>query len=92
MPSTRESGDKVTVALDTGRVPMVALDGIKLAYPEFTQLLDRAEFRASLGLTGPGPWRVMLCGYLINSLSRDGASVRARPHMVQPGDEKLPRD
>ena len=78
--------------IDTDRVPLVALDEIKPAYPEFTQLLDRAEYRAALGLAGPGPWRVMLCGYLINSLSRDGASIRAQAYLVQPGDEKFPRD
>jgi hypothetical protein len=54
--------------VDADGLPPVTLEQIKLAYPSYESLLDHARFRGSMGLSGQGPWAVMLCGYLINAL------------------------
>ena len=63
------------------------LDQIKLAYPKFQSHLDKKELRESLGLTGPGPWGVMLCGYLLQALRRDPDAIRQAAYVAQAGDE-----
>jgi hypothetical protein len=73
--------------LDESRFPLVTLDEIKNAYPRHARFLDKIKFRESLGLAGLGPWPVMFCGYLINSLKRDDPLIRSSRHVAQAGDK-----
>jgi hypothetical protein len=73
--------------VDDEHLPLIDLEHIKQAYPDFAAFLDRADFRASMGLTGTGPWPVMLCGYLLNALKRPEAQLRETAYSAQPGDE-----
>jgi hypothetical protein len=36
--------------------------------------------RSSIGLKGPGPWRILLPGYVIHSLKRSSEEIRTQPH------------
>lgn len=72
--------------LEIGSLPTVNLDLIKRSYPGLANRLDRPELRESLGLTGPGPWPVLLCGYLFHALNRDDVAIRQTPYVPRPGD------
>jgi hypothetical protein len=78
------------VLLDNETMPEIDLNQIKMAYPRYATLLSHDRFRESMGLVGDGPWRVMLCGYLVNSMNRDVASIRAQPFAAQRGHEMFP--
>ncbi|MGA2497442.1 MAG: hypothetical protein ABSH20_06860 [Tepidisphaeraceae bacterium] len=69
------------------QLPPIELQRIKEAYPDHAPLLDRPDFRDLMGLTGPGPWPVMLCGYLLNATKRDAPAIRREPHVAKTGDE-----
>ena len=72
--------------LDDTRLPCVDIQLIQDAYPDYSAFLDRDRFRTSMGLTGTGPWPVLLCGYLLAALNRDGDAIRKSPHVAQSDD------
>jgi hypothetical protein len=78
--------------LDTGgeALPEVGLDLLKEQYPDFASALDRPTLRERMGLTGSGPWPVVLCGYILNALDRTEDQIRAQPYRANPGDERFP--
>lgn len=39
------------------------------------------------GLSGEGPWRIVLPGYILNALNRSTDEIRRNAYQVQPGDE-----
>ncbi len=67
--------------LDTGDLPGVSLAAIADAYPELTPVLDSEPVRRRYGLAGPGPWPVVLSGYLFHALNRPDAEVRGGPYV-----------
>lgn len=68
--------------LESDELPMVGRDVLKAGYPVQMQLLASGRLSAeSLGLTGAGPWRVLLCGYLFNSLARSADEIREQPYL-----------
>ena len=68
-------------------IPSVDLAILRLAYPVQFRLIDRGPLRLEdLGLEGPGPWPVLLCGYLFHALNRDGDSIRRQPYQPGPDD------
>ncbi len=76
--------------LEESQLPLITLDQIKQAYPDSAKILDVPKFREAMGLMGSGPWPVMLCGYLLHSLNRDEALIRAHPHLAGSGEENFP--
>ncbi|MBL8888646.1 MAG: hypothetical protein JNL67_01625 [Planctomycetaceae bacterium] len=78
--------------VDVSSLPGVALDSLKLAYPDdLHPVLDNPKLRSRAGLSGDGPWPVLLPGYLFHSLSRDASLIRQSPYEAQTGDECFPR-
>jgi hypothetical protein len=78
--------------LDPSTLPPVNMDTIKAAYPDQSQLMERERVSPEdLGLRGAGPWPVLLCGYLFNSLQRTANAIRADVYEVRAGDECFPR-
>lgn len=74
--------------VDEKALPKVGIEIIRSAYPRETRLMDRGRInRDSLGLTGEGPWPVMLCGYLFHALNRNAAAIRRTPYTPARGDE-----
>jgi hypothetical protein len=64
------------------------MEVIRSAYPRETRLSEAGRIDlVSLGLRGPGPWPVMLCGYLFHAVKRDAAAIRRSPYTPRPGDE-----
>lgn len=74
--------------LDLPSMPNVSLDTLRTAYPDIP--LDRGRFRDHFGLDGDGPWPVMLPGYLLHALNRDGGSIKSIPHRPRAGEEHFP--
>lgn len=55
-------------------------------YDEDTlEVLDRLGDR--LGITGPPPWRIVLCGYVLHALNRPVELIRTTPHRVSGVEE-----
>jgi hypothetical protein len=78
--------------LDPSQLPYIDLRTINDAYPNETRLIGRGLVRhEDLGLGGDGPWPVLLCGYLLNSLCRAAVAVRADVYSVSAGDECFPQ-
>lgn len=64
------------IVTDAASLPAVGLETLRLAYPDQQRALDSPRVRESLGLDGPGPWSIVLAGYLLNSLRRTEAEIR----------------
>jgi hypothetical protein len=64
--------------LDLPQVPPVSLQQASIAYPEMAAALSSsARLREEFGLTGHGPWPIVLCGYVVHSLARSAVDIRA---------------
>lgn len=62
-------------------LPAVSMDVLRSAYPEHIRRLESGRIAPdSLGLTGAGPWPVLLCGYLFHSLARSAGEIREQPY------------
>lgn len=71
-------------------IPHVGLDALRLAYPN-VRGLDNPDIRARYGLKKDDTsWPVMLPGYVIHSLRRSEAEIRAGAFAPQAGDECFP--
>ena len=74
-------------------LPPVSLEILHQAYSHELQrhVLDTPRLRERfLGLTGDGPWPIVLPGYLLNALSRIETEIRAGTYRARPGDEYFP--
>ncbi len=69
--------------LDESRMPDVELARLKDAYV----LPDNEKVLARFGLAGPGPFKVVMPGYLFHALNREPGTIRSTPYAAQPGDE-----
>lgn len=72
-------------------LPLVNLDSLMHAY-EGMRLENHPQLRALCGLSGEGPWPVLLPGYIFHSMVRQTAVIKATPYQPTAGDEKFPRD
>lgn len=61
-----------------GNLPEVSLDIIIEAYG---QDATDEERRTTIGIPGPGPWRIILAGYVFHSLNRPSEAIRQTPHL-----------
>lgn len=64
-------------------LPLIALDVLRVAYPE----VRSERVRTIVGLTGEGPWPVLLPGYVIHALKRPSEEIRRVPYRPKVGDE-----
>jgi hypothetical protein len=71
-------------------LPLVTLNLLRIAYPDYADDLSNTRRRALFGLDGEGPWPIVLAGYLLHSLSRLEGEIRAGPYQAHPGDEYYP--
>jgi len=71
-------------------LPSVSLDTLKRAYHDFRERLDRPDERKRYGLSGDGPWPVLLAGYVLNAFDRSENEIRATPYKPRSGDEFFP--
>jgi hypothetical protein len=63
----------------SGKIPLPDEKAVRENY--FRLPLAFVKRRYPSLLDGPGPWRLVLPGYVFHSMSRDDASIRARPHL-----------
>jgi hypothetical protein len=68
--------------IQDSNLPPVGIEQIEKAYPNIPRSL-----LCRFGLTGDGPWRVVLAGYVLHALDRSTNSIRSQPYTPQPGDE-----
>ncbi len=67
--------------LDPEVLPPVEMDTVQSCYPDLVRLAETGRICSEdFGLEGPGPWPVLLCGYLFHALNRDAAAVRSEPY------------
>ena len=67
--------------VDPEVLPPVEMDTVQSCYPDLVRLVESGRVSPEdLGLEGPGPWPVLLCGYLFHALNRDAAAVRSEPY------------
>ena len=59
-------------------LPEVTLDIVVAAYGPRAR---RVDYREKFGIPGPGPWRIVLAGYLFHSLNRDMNVIRHTAHV-----------
>ncbi len=85
----REAGMDLLVT-DLASLPPISLETLVVAYSDFQRLLGSATKRRQFGLEGPGPWPVVLAGYVLNALNREESAIRAGPYQPQTGDEFFP--
>lgn len=76
--------------VDVDQIPAVPIEMLRNAYPDATNLLDNERFRGEHGLTGSGPWPVVLAGYVMNSLDRTVEEIHDSPFVPTVGDEFFP--
>lgn len=70
--------------VEESQLPNVDLDVLRQGYGS---PINNEERRKGLGLDGPGPWPVLMPGYLFHSLARDSEKVRSTPYEPQGVDE-----
>jgi hypothetical protein len=66
-------------------LPEVNLKTIADAYGDIVQ---NERLRQALGITGKGPWRILLTGYLMHSFNRPDDEIRTSPHVPKSEAEK----
>ncbi|MFO0808733.1 MAG: hypothetical protein U0746_08940 [Gemmataceae bacterium] len=84
--------DLVATAFE--ELPTVGLDAVCRAYPEQRRHLENPRLRERMNLRGPGPWPILLPGYVINALCRPAYRIRAPGGAYRPraGDEFFPHE
>ena len=85
----RYAGIKL-MSMEVADLPAVDLTTLIDHYPEQATRLRKEVFRRRIGLEGEGPWNIILAGYIINSLARTPAEIRAMPYQPRAGDEFFP--
>lgn len=73
------------VAVDDSGFPRISLERLGQIYPDLRRLKQRT--RQELGLSGDGPWPVLLPGHLFHSLKRDADALRNTPYIPSAGQE-----
>lgn len=81
------------VLLDASEMmlPMCNLKSLRTAYPHMAERLDDSALRAEKGLDGNGPWKVLLPGYIMNSLDRMREEILAEPYKPESGAAWFPK-
>lgn len=67
------------------RLPELDLETLANAYGDSVRKNERRE---QLGISGAGPWRIVLAGYVMHALDRPDAAIRNSPHKPKSVAEK----
>ncbi len=67
-------------------LPAIDFNTLQSGYQINRDRLDRLE---RFGVDGPGPWHIVLAGYVIHALNRSDHEIRQGPYVAQPGDERF---
>ncbi len=70
------------VKTEDSDLPPVMLDTLRVVYPD----IDKQD-KKRMGLSDPGPWPILLPGYILHALERTREEIRAQPYAAKPGDE-----
>lgn len=86
--------EQAAIQLIDSLIPMKTLDDLKRTYTDPTLLaaLDDPARRVRIGIGAGDSWPVIMVGYLLHSLSRSPAEIRAAPYCPIDGDEYFPRE
>lgn len=72
-------------------LPQVSLEVLRNAYPPpIYGMLTRLGEQGRFGLSGAGPWRILLPGYVLNAMARSAQEIRSEPYRPVAGDEFFP--
>lgn len=71
--------------VDIANIPPISFEMLKSIWPHVGAL--RPAHRIAIGLEGPGPWPVLLPGYLFHSLARPSLD---EPYVPSPEDRAFP--
>lgn len=85
----RSAGIHLIVS-DAEQLPPIDLPVLERAYPDQSGRLRDEALRKHFGLIGDGPWRVVLAGYVMNSLDRSADEIRKVPYQPSIGDGYFP--
>lgn len=77
--------------IEKNSLPMVDRETLISAYPVYLKAKKYPNLLNSLGISGDGPWKVVLPGYILHALNRSNEEIRQEPYNVKEGDEKFPR-
>jgi len=66
-------------------LPEVSLETIESAYG---RSVTTETIRGRMGISGEGPWRIVLAGYVFHSLSRANSEIRDSPHIPKSDGER----
>lgn len=80
------SADINILELNDGLLPDVSLADLCRAYA----LAGNPARRSEMGLPGPGPFKVVLPGYLIHALKRSLTAIRQTAYIALPGNHSFP--
>lgn len=81
---------KIVLLVDTNDLPSLNMELIGQAYPRQLQMMESNHVKKEdLGLTGDGPWSVMLCGYLFHALNRTSNDIRTEPYTPHLEDQSF---
>lgn len=71
------------LVIDRMTLPEVDEQTLRTAYPD----LPDSRFLARFGIQGPGPWPIILAGYVLHALDRPENQIRHNPYQPKTGDE-----
>ncbi len=77
------------ISADDSHFPEIGMDLINVVYPGISNRSQDAL--VDWGLDGTGPWRIVLAGYVLNSLNRPSDMIRSDSFVPTNGDEYFPR-
>lgn len=78
--------DRHGTHLDESRLPLVSRATVARNYPAATRYPELLE---RWGLRGPGPWPVLLPGYVLHALDRAESEIRSGPYTPAEGDAEF---
>ncbi len=86
--------EQAAIQLIDSLIPMKTLEDLKQIYtdPMLLAALDNPAKRVRIGIGSGTSWPIIMVGYLLHSLSRSPAEVRATPYRPRDGDEFFPRN
>ena len=67
--------------IDSANLPPVDEDTLSEIYGDIWDRIGRVA--PVLGIPGPGPWRIVLAGYVFHALNRPINEIRTSPHVVR---------
>ncbi len=76
--------DNAVIKTGEDVLPKVDIEYICKAYPFIAKRIKNPEFRKDMGLSGDGPWPILLAGYILRAMEQ--GDLQARPY--QPANKE----